>query len=77
MIGKENINPILITLGKRIRALRKEQGLSQEKFSQMAEIDRSYLISIEHGERKVSIDILARISNGLGMTLSELFEGIG
>ncbi len=42
---------ILEKIGERIRTLRKEQGLSQEKFALKAEIDRTYLAGVEQGKR--------------------------
>ena len=71
-----NTNAICIEIGKRIRALRKEQGLTQEAFASMVRIDRSYMVTIEHGRRKMTINTLARVCAGLGITLSELFDGI-
>ena len=76
MIANEDTGPILDALGKRIHALRKEQGLSQETLSNMVGIDRSYLTTIEHGKRNISIDVLVRLCRGLGISLSKLFEGI-
>lgn len=66
-------------LGKAIVQLRKEQNLSQEIFAYDAGIDRRYMSDIENGKRNISIDILERISQKLGLEISELFaiaEGI-
>lgn len=66
----------MVKLGQRIRALRERQSLSQRTFCLMIGMDRSYLIAVERGRRNVSIKNLVRISAGLGVTLSELVEGI-
>ena len=63
-------------IGMRIRALRKENRLSQEKFALMVSVERSYLARVEMGQKNPSIDVLEKIAHGLGMTLSELFEGV-
>ncbi len=64
-------------LGKRIQELRKEKtGLSQEKFALQIDMDRSYFASVESGKRNISIVNIKRIADGLGVSLSELFEGI-
>ncbi len=64
-------------LGKRIQKLRKEKtGLSQEKFALQIDMDRSYFASVESGKRNISIVNIKRIADGLGVSLSELFEGI-
>ncbi|VYU57399.1 Uncharacterised protein [Eggerthella lenta] len=39
-------------------------------------MDRTYLASIEVGQRNVTLQNLAKIANGFDMTLSEFFEGI-
>ena len=64
-------------LGKRIRELRNERiGLSQENFARKIEMDRTYFASIELGKRNVSIINIKKIADGLGVSLSELFEGL-
>ena len=64
-------------LGKRIQALRKEKtGLSQEKFALKIEMDRTYFASVEAGRRNISIINIKKIADGLGVSLSKLFEGI-
>ena len=71
-----DIAAIRYNLGNRIRLIRGEQNLTQHAFSKMVQINRSYLVDVEHGKRNVSIDNLIKIAKGLGMTLSELFEGV-
>lgn len=63
-------------IGDRIRELRAETGLSQEKFAAKIEMDRTYFAGVELGKRNVAIVNLEKIAKGLGVTLSELFEGI-
>lgn len=67
---------VAIQLGARIRQLREQQGLSQRRFSMMVGMDRTYLIAVEHGRRNIAIENISKIANGLGVTLSELFEGV-
>jgi transcriptional regulator with XRE-family HTH domain len=63
-------------LGARIRMLREERGLSQYAFAEMVSIDRSYLIGVEKGRRNLTVNNLAKISRGLGISLSDLFENV-
>ena len=63
-------------LGDRIRELRAETGLSQEKFALKIDMDRTYFSSVEAGKRNVSIINIKKIADGLGVSLSELFEGL-
>lgn len=60
--------------GTAIIKLRKERGLSQERFAIEAGIDRRYMSDIENGRRNVSLDIIERIGNNLNLPLSELFR---
>lgn len=61
--------------GKRIQTFRKETGLSQEKFALKIEMDRTYYASVESGKRNVSLENIKKIADGLGVSLSKLFEG--
>ena len=62
--------------GARIKSLRLQKNLSQERFANLAELDRTYIPSIEKGERNVSIEVIQKISIALDMKLSELFMDI-
>lgn len=63
--------------GGRVRQLRKDRGLSQEKFALKIEMDRTYLASVEAGKRNISLCNMVKIAKGLDITLSELFCGVG
>lgn len=63
-------------LGERIRELRNQAGLSQEKFALSIGMDRTYFASVEAGKRNISIINIKKIADGLHVSLSELFEGI-
>ena len=60
--------------GKIIQTIRKETGLSQEKFALKIEMDRTYYASVESGKRNVSLENIKKIADGLGVSLSKLFE---
>lgn len=61
-------------IGFRLRELRVEKGLSQEKFSFECGLDRTYIASIQQGKRNVSIVNIEKISNALGMRVSDFFD---
>lgn len=52
-------------LGLNIKKLRKEQNLSQEKLSEYSSLHRTYIGSIERGERNVSLDNIVLIAKAL------------
>jgi transcriptional regulator with XRE-family HTH domain len=63
-------------LGKRIALLRKEQGYSQESFAYEVDLARSYMSGVERGVRNLSFKTIARIAKTLGISISELCEGV-
>ncbi len=63
-------------IGNRIRELRKETGLSQEKFAAKIGMDRTYFASVELGKRNISIVNLEKIADGLNISLAELFRNV-
>jgi transcriptional regulator with XRE-family HTH domain len=67
---------ILTRFGHRVRALRTARGQSQETFAEACGIDRTYISGIERGRRNVGLKNIDVIANALGVTLSELFEGV-
>ncbi len=67
---------VLEQLGKRIVFLRKQRNLSQLELSIASDINRNYLSDLENGRRNPSVLVLAKISDALGVSMSELFKGI-
>ncbi|WP_302607975.1 helix-turn-helix domain-containing protein [uncultured Dubosiella sp.] len=62
--------------GDRVRELRLEANLSQEKFALSIDMDRTYLASVENGKRNISLENIAKIANGFNITIEELFKGV-
>lgn len=60
-------------LGKTISFLRKEKGISQEELAYRAGINRSYMGVIERGEKSPSLGTIAKVANGLGLSVGDLF----
>jgi transcriptional regulator with XRE-family HTH domain len=58
----------------RIRELRTERGLSQEKLAEEAGIHRTYLGGIELGLRNPSLRNIGRIAQALSVQVSDLFQ---
>ena len=69
-------SPLLIRFGKRVRALRKANGLSQEAFAAECDLDRTYISGIERGKRNVSLHNIDVLAQALGISIAELLEGI-
>jgi transcriptional regulator with XRE-family HTH domain len=60
-------------IAARIRELRAERGLTLEGLAGLAEVSRSMLSRVERGESSPTAQLLGKICNGLGITLSVLF----
>jgi transcriptional regulator with XRE-family HTH domain len=67
---------VLIQLGKRVRALREQRGMSQEALADLAEIHRNYISQIEGGKRNLSLFNVVKIARALKVTPSKLIEPI-
>jgi len=63
-------------VGTRIRKLRERSDISQKDLAYSSDLDRSYIASVENGHRNISIVNLEKIAKSLGVTLSELFDGV-
>lgn len=65
--------PIAIHFGLIIRQLRLQAGLSQEDFADICQLHRTYIGSIERGEKNVTIETAYKLANALEIKLSEIF----
>ena len=63
-------------LGGNLKRLRLKNELSQEKLGEISSLHRTYVSSIERGERNVSLENLAKLTRALGCSFNDLFEGI-
>lgn len=67
---------ILKRFGARIRELRHEKGLSQEKFAAKCGLDRTYVGSVERGERNIALKNIEKIAKALGKSIAELMQSL-
>jgi transcriptional regulator with XRE-family HTH domain len=68
-----NSNNILQTIGQRVKSLREANRFSQDTFSEICGLNRSYIGSVERGKHNVGIRNIAAIARGLNVPLHELF----
>lgn len=53
--------------------LRLDRGLSQEQLAELADLHRTYVGSVERGERNVSLDAITALAEALGCEVRDLF----
>ncbi|MBV1837076.1 helix-turn-helix domain-containing protein [Acetobacter estunensis] len=68
-----NIREILATKLKRYR---RERGVSQEELAHLAEIDRTYISSLERCQYAASIEVVERLAHALGVDAFDLLQKI-
>lgn len=61
-----------ISVGERIRAIRKAKGLTQQQLAELSGLDDAYIGSVERGERNFSIDTFEKVLVALNVTINEL-----
>lgn len=64
---------VLLRFGQRLRAIRKSKNLSQEDLAAKAGLHRTYIGSIERGEKNLSLLNIEKLANALDLNISSLF----
>ena len=64
-------------LGKTIKNIREEKGMTQQQMAELIAMHRSNYSKVESGERELSIEAISKISKYFGMTIDQLvnFDG--
>ena len=65
---------IKLLVGKRVRELRNSIGISQEELADLADLDRTYITSVECGKRNISIVNIEKLANALQVSLKKFFS---
>ena len=63
-------------IGKRIKELRNQAGLTQMELAGRASLDRTYINSVENGRRNISITNIEKIAKALNVSIFDLFKNI-
>jgi len=66
-----------VRLGRVMRSLRRERGLSQEALADLAGLDRTFISLLERGKRRATLESADAIASALGLTLIELVQAMG
>ena len=57
-----------------MRELREAKGMTQEALAHEADLDRTYVSSVERGERNISLENIERLALALGMKIRDFFK---
>ena len=63
---------ILKRMGARIKLARIKKGLTQSQLSELISVDPSYISNIENGKKNISVVVLVRLVDELGITPNDL-----
>ncbi len=69
-------SPILSAFGSRVRATREDAGLSQEQLADRSGLHRTYVGSVERGERNIALLNIIKLAEGLAVDPSTLLTGL-
>jgi transcriptional regulator with XRE-family HTH domain len=61
-------------LGQRLRALRKQRGLSQERLGRRSRLSGKFIGEVERGEKSISVDSLYHVATALRVPLRALTD---
>ena len=59
-------------LGRHVRNLRRQAGWTQEQLAKVTGLTRAYIVAVEGGKQNVSMDVVIRVANGLGVAPDQL-----
>ncbi|WP_374510453.1 helix-turn-helix domain-containing protein [Niveibacterium sp.] len=63
-----------LTFAHNLRKVRTSQGISQEKLADLCDLHRTYVSSVERGERNITVDNMERLAVALGVDIRELLN---
>jgi len=66
------LSDVRIRFGEKLRKVRQRVGLSQERLAELAGLHRTYVSSVERGQRNISLENVERLADALGITMAEL-----
>lgn len=59
-------------LGRAVKAIRAQRGLTQEEVSAAAGLHPTYVSDIERGARNPSWEVMTRLASGIGVPIAEI-----
>jgi transcriptional regulator with XRE-family HTH domain len=70
--GRVSESSIVMEVGARLKRLRTQAGLTLEEFAARSGVSRAMLSKVERGEKSPTLAVIARIGQGLNVSMSTL-----
>lgn len=67
---------VMAEFGAKVRRIREEVGLSQEKLAELTDVHRTYISGIERGRQNISLLTMMKLAQALSVDLEELIVGL-
>jgi transcriptional regulator with XRE-family HTH domain len=67
-----DLSDVAVRFGQRLREVRQARGISQEKLAEKAGLHRTYVSSVERGQRNISLFNIEGLARALGVKMAEL-----
>ena len=74
MLAKKDTQKSRKIFARKLKELRAKKGLSQEELADIAGLHRTYVGSVERGERNISIDNMERLASALNIQIKDLLN---
>ena len=68
---------LLVRFGEKVRELRQHKGVSQERLAELCGLHRTYVSSVERGERNISLLNIAKLAAALDVSLTDIMPKAG
>ncbi|MGH8128297.1 MAG: helix-turn-helix domain-containing protein [Gammaproteobacteria bacterium] len=68
-------SPLTAVLAANVRFFRESNGFSQEQFADLCGLHRTYVGSVERGERNVTLSTLEVFASAMGVSVPQLLAG--
>ncbi len=68
---------LLSAFGHKVQEVRRDKKLSQEDLADLADLDRTYISSMERGKRNVSLLNIIKVANALSVSPEIFVKGLG
>jgi transcriptional regulator with XRE-family HTH domain len=73
--GVADRSAIQVRLGRAVKRIRVERGLTQEQVSAVSGLHPTYISDIERGVRNPSFEAITRLADGIGVTVADIGRG--